>query len=310
MRISKIAGNAFTYLHCCRAVPEGFTGLLFKRLRPGSSTLVTYAHGEEILVARTSRQLKFMAWLAYSGSDFIIANSENTKNLVKKMCPRAKVVCIHPGVDSAAFAQAKADRGAYRLQCEWPVETIVVSTMARMEARKNHAAVIKAIKDLRQEGLPLAYVCGGDGEDRHKLIALVRDIGLQDWVRFTGTINDQEKKAIYAASDIYAMPSVQCGPMIEGFGIAFLEAAAAGVPSICGNTGGQPEAVLHGITGLVVNGTILEDVKNAIRVLAENEVLRAQMGREGVKWALEHDWAKVVEKTFSAIGALDGKSLN
>ena len=74
-------------------------------------------------------------------------------------------------------------------------------------------------------------------------------------MRFTGAVSDAEKKLIFAACDIHAMPSVQLGEMIEGFGIVFLEAAAAGKPSICGNIGGQAEAVLDGRTGLVVTAT-------------------------------------------------------
>lgn len=304
IRINRLVSNSFTYFHCCRAVPEGLLGLVLKRLRPRFSKLVTYAHGEEILAAQTSRQLKYMAYLTYRASDLIIANSKHTKRLVTNIYPRANVVCIHPGVDAAAFGEAKADSAAFREQCGWPAQTIVVSTVARMEPRKNHAMVIRALAELRREGMPLAYVCGGDGEERNKLVALAKDLGLAEWVRFTGTISDQDKIAIYAASDIYAMPSIQCGAMIEGFGIVFLEASAAGIPSIAGNTGGQSEAVLDGVTGLVVNGTNLEDVKMAIRVLATDKLRREQMGRAGIQWALDHDWSNVAAQICSAVSGM------
>ena len=97
------------------------------------------------------------------------------------------------------------------------------------------------------------------------------------------------------------MPSIQHGEMIEGFGIVFLEAAAAGVPSICGNVGGQAEAVVRGKTGLVVDGASLYDVKRAIRRLATDKSMRVMMGREGRKWAENHDWDHVVEATWEAI---------
>lgn len=303
-RINTLARNSFSYIHCCRAVPEGLIGLLVKRLHPRSSKLVTYAHGEEILVAQSSRQLKIMAYLTYRASDLIIANSEHTKRLVKSICPRANVRCIHPGVDAAAFAEAKAGRAALRAKSGWPTHTLVVSTIARMEPRKNHAMVIRALAELHKEGLSIDYVCGGDGEENNRLVALARDLGLSERVRFTGKISDEEKITIYMASDIYAMPSIRCGAMIEGFGIVFLEAAAAGIPSIAGNCGGQSEAVLHGVTGLVVDGTSLQQVTTAIRTLAMDESRREVMGREAIKWALEHDWSNVSRQTFAEVSAL------
>lgn len=84
--------------------------------------------------------------------------------------------------------------------------------------------------------------------------------------------------------------------MIEGFGIVFLEAAAAGIPSIAGNAGGQPEAVLHGCTGLVIDGANLAELKQAIRLLAEDVKLREYLGANGRKWAAENDWRSVAQK--------------
>ncbi len=100
-------------------------------------------------------------------------------------------------------------------------------------------------------------------------------------MRFTGAVSDAEKKLIFAACDIHAMPSVQLGEMIEGFGIVFLEAAAAGKPSICGNIGGQAEAVLDGRTGLVVDGADLDRVADALRSLVRDRALRQRLGRAG-----------------------------
>ncbi len=303
--IHQVVGSGDVVLHCLRAFPEGFLGLLFNMRYPGRSSVVMYAHGEEILIARTSGQLKAMAKRVYTRADLVIANSENTRRLVLELCPKANVVCIHPGVNAADFSSPEEDLHAYRSQWRWPAGTVVLSTMARMEPRKNHAVVIKALGELRREGLPVRFVCGGDGQERRRLTALVNDLDLQDWVRLPGAVSDQEKKLIYGASHIYAMPSIQVGEMIEGFGIAFLEAAAAGIPSICGDSGGQSEAVIHGKTGFVVDAASLSGVYQAIKNLVQDAELRAVMGREGKRWAAEHDWTKVVERTRAAIdGAL------
>lgn len=307
--IAKLVIDDAATIHCLRAFPEGISGLLYKLRRPRETCLITYAHGEEILIAKSSRQLAILASLVYKCSDLVIANSRSTERMVRGLCATAKIACIHPGVDIARFRQHKSDLAEYRRGWGWSCDTIVVSTVARMERRKNQAMVIRAIADLKNEGLSIAYVCGGDGQEKGELIGLAGQLGLGEWVRFTGTLTEEEKILTYRASDIFAMPSIQVGELIEGFGIVFLEAAAAGLPSVCGNVGGQAEAVLQGRTGLVVDGAKLEEVKNAIRLLATDGSLRDRMGHEGREWAGRHDWSKVAAETLSTIRSRVGREL-
>jgi phosphatidyl-myo-inositol dimannoside synthase len=307
--IATLAIDDAATIHCLRAFPEGISGLLCKLRRPRETCLITYAHGEEILIARSSRQLTILASLVYKCSDLVIANSRSTERMVRGLCSTAKVACIHPGVDIARFRRRKSDVAEYRRAWGWSCDTIVVSTVARMEPRKNQAMVIRAIADLNNEGLSLAYVCGGDGQEKDELIRLAGDLGLGERVRFTGKLTEEDKILTYAASDIFAMPSIQVGALIEGFGIVFLEAAAAGLPSVCGNVGGQAEAVLEGRTGLVVDGVKLEEVKDALRLLATDASLRGRMGHEGREWAARHDWSNVAAETFSTLRSRVGREV-
>jgi phosphatidylinositol alpha-1,6-mannosyltransferase len=305
--IHRLGGTGPVILHCLRAFPDGFGGALYKLLRPRSAMLVVYAHGEEVLIANTSRQLRLMAKCAYETADLIIANSESTRRLVNQLCPNSKTVCVHPGVDPLSFQAAAEEVAKYRASWGWPAGTVVLSAIARMEPRKNHRMLIRVLGKLRSEGLPLAFVCAGEGEERVHLVEMVAAMGLQGWSRFPGAVSEHEKRLLFAASDIYAMPSIQVDEMIEGFGIVFLEAAAAGVPSVCGNTGGQPEAVMDMETGIVVDGQNLYDVASAVANLATNPELRRNMGERGRVWAAEHAWESVVERTEEAIhAALNG----
>jgi phosphatidyl-myo-inositol dimannoside synthase len=302
--IQRLAGRKPVILHCLRAFPDGFGGALYKLLHPRSALLVVYAHGEEVLVADTSRQLRFMARSAYGTADLIITNSESTRGLVGQLCPEGRIVCVHPGVDAASFHVPAEKVARYRASWGWPAGTIILSTLARMEARKNHVMLVRVLHKLRSEGIPLALVCAGEGEERAHLLEMIAALELQDWSRFPGAIPEEEKRLLLAASDIYAMPSIQVDEMIEGFGIVFLEAAAAGVPCVCGNTGGQPEAVLDQQTGIVVDGRDLNEVAAAVHSLAINPELRRRMGERGRMWAGEHAWENVVERTQAAIQAV------
>jgi len=304
--LRRLRGPGHVRLHSLRAFPEGFTSYLYAKTSLRRSTLITYAHGEEIMIAKTSRQLGFMAQRVYSASDLVIVNSENTRGLVLDISPDAKIVCIHPGVASKSFAIGREEASSYRQSWCWPPEAVVLCTVARMEARKNHAAVIRAVSALRREGCPVAYVCGGDGPERPALEALARSLGVESWVRFPGPMPERDKQLIFCASDIHIMPSIQVGAMIEGFGIVFLEAAAAGKPSICGRSGGQAEAVKDGVTGIVVDGASEAEVCASIRRLAADSDLRRAMGEAGLSWAAQHDWGHGARLVREQVASLAG----
>ncbi len=288
-------------LHALRAVPEGLAAWTYCRIHPGTTRLVTYVHGEEVLVSQTSRQLRLLSRRVYEDSDLLIANSESTRRILEHAYPNVKSVCIHPGVDAQSFRAARKLREGVRSRLGFQENTIVVLILARMEARKNHAMLIRAIAKLRQQGMPIALICGGDGPERETLDTLTSELGVSQNVRFVGAISEQEKPMIYSAADIFAMPSITVGQMIEGFGIVFIEAAAAGLPTICGRTGGQREAILEGISGFSVDGTVLDDVTEKIRQLAISPELRRQFGDVGQTLAEQHDWSVLVQKVQSEV---------
>lgn len=288
-------------IHVLRAFPDGFAGYLVWRLNPYGTQLITYAHGEEILVAKSSMELSYMTRLVYGNSSVVIANSEHTRRAVLEIAPRANVVVVHPGVDCGSFRVNREAVELYRRGLGWEPGTTVVLTLGRMEARKNHAGVMRAVSLLRREGLSVAYVCAGDGVERGGLIELAKSLNMKSWVRFPQMVSEGEKRILFGASDLFAMPSIQSGAMIEGFGIVFLEAAASGLPSISGNNGGQMEAVQHGVTGLAVDGRRDEEIAAAIRDLVINVEQRKRMACAARQWAGQHDWQHVVCKTLAVV---------
>ena len=288
-------------LHALRAFPEGLAAYAYRAMNRRNTHLITYAHGEEVLVSQTSRQLKFIAEYVYGNSDLVIANSANTQKLLHKSYPHAKSVCIHPGVDVNAFYSDVNAKNEIKKKYGWSPETVVVLTLARMELRKNHAMVIRAAALLRDKGSPISVICGGDGEQRSGLEDLAKSLGISKWVAFPGAISEEQKPNLFASADVFAMPSVTVGEMIEGFGIVFLEAAAAGLPTLCGNTGGQPEAILHGTSGFAVNGESLREVSDVLEKLVQNEECRIRLGHEGRRFAERFDWSVLEREVESQV---------
>jgi phosphatidylinositol alpha-1,6-mannosyltransferase len=121
----------------------------------------------------------------------------------------------------------------------------------------------------------------GDGEERARLEQMVDRFGLRDRVSFAGGVPADALPEYYAAGDIFVHPNRVDGLDVEGFGIVFLEAAAAGLPTIGGATGGVPEAIGEGETGLLVSGTDKTELVAALETLAAAEVLRRRMGAAG-----------------------------
>jgi phosphatidylinositol alpha-1,6-mannosyltransferase len=138
---------------------------------------------------------------------------------------------------------------------------------------------VRAAARLRHDVPDLVVAIAGSGRDRPRLERLVHETGAP--VRFLGRVPDDALPALYACADVFAMlcRTRWLGLEQEGFGIVFVEAAAAGVPQVAGASGGAAEAVDHGETGLVVDQP--DDpaaVAEAIGALLSDPVRRAAMG--------------------------------
>ena len=192
---------------------------------------------------------------------------------------------IPPGVDTGAVAPLKApERRAARARLGLPATAPIVASVSRLVPRKGMDVLIEAANRLAPSYPDLVVAIGGDGRERHHLERLAAD-SLVD-VRVFGRVSDDDRAALLGAADVFVMACRNRwgGLEQEGFGIVFLEAAAFGVPQVAGDSGGAPEAVLDGVTGLVVKdpsdpGAVAE----AIRTLLADPPLRRRMGRAARK---------------------------
>ncbi|OOK68161.1 glycosyl transferases group 1 family protein [Mycobacterium kansasii] len=126
----------------------------------------------------------------------------------------------------------------------------------------------------------------GGGPYLQALRKLAKDRQVADHVTFTGGVPGDELPAHHAVADVFAMPcrTRGAGLDVEGLGIVFLEASASGVPVIAGQSGGAPETVRHNKTGLVVDGTSVDEVADAVADLLTDRDRAAAMGAAGRQW--------------------------
>ena len=277
--LRSVARNGRTVVHCARALPEGLAAWLASRL--GGCRYVCWAHGEDLITARSSREYELLTTRILRSATFAIANSRNTASLISSFgVSPTRIKVVYPGVDSQRFSPA-IDGGHIRRGLGIADDEILLLSVGRLQRRKGHDHVIRTLARLRSELPPLRYVIVGDGEEREYLNALAEQCRVGDRVRFVGQVADSDLPRFYAASDIFLMPNrVEQGD-IEGFGIVFLEAASSCRPVIGGNSGGVAEAVVNGRTGLLVSGTDEFELAAAITTLAANPQMRRSMGEAG-----------------------------
>jgi phosphatidylinositol alpha-1,6-mannosyltransferase len=197
----------------------------------------------------------------------------------------ASVVDIPPGVDVAAIEPLKAaDRRAARSRLGLPVAGPLVASVSRLVPRKGMDVLIEAAGRLAPTYPDLVVAIAGGGREATQLERLAGASPVT--VRMLGRVSDEDRAALLGAADVFVMAcrTRWLGLEQEGFGIVFLEAAAAGVPQVAGDSGGAAEAVLDGVTGLVVSSP--EDpgsVAQALRGLLADPALRRRMGRAARK---------------------------
>jgi phosphatidylinositol alpha-1,6-mannosyltransferase len=294
-RLAKVATDLFK-AHDCENVIFGASaplGLLAKSLRKaGAKHIVALTHGHEVWWARMPL---FSAALRRIGAqaDQMTYLGEFTRGAVANALLRedhSKLVHLPPGVDLSRFTPAAK---SVELQKKWGIEDApVIVSIGRLVARKGSDQLIKAMPEVLKHFPTSKLLLVGTGNYQKRLEKLVRNLKVQDSVVFTGRVEHDLLPDYFRLGDIFAAPcrSRYGGLEVEGLGIVYLEASACGVPVIAGKSGGAPDAVLDGKTGLLVNGRDHREVGVAVIKLLSDRPLRQKMGADGRVW-MEQLWS-------------------
>lgn len=167
-------------------------------------------------------------------------------------------------------------------------------TVARLVEHKGVDCAIRAFSLLAAEYPDLGYAVAGVGEARAPLEALARSLGVADRVLFLDGVSDSDLPALLNVPAVYLGVSRELFDKVEGFGIAMVEASASGVPVVGGASGGIPDAVRDGETGLLADAEDPGAVAGAVRRMLDDEPFRARLGAGG-RAAVEtyYNWTRV-----------------
>ncbi|MDT5173795.1 MAG: phosphatidyl-myo-inositol dimannoside synthase [Mycobacterium sp.] len=260
--------------------------LLAPRARQaGASRVLASTHGHEVGWSMLPVARSVLHRIG-DGTDVVTFVSRYTRSrFAPAFGPGAALEYLPPGVDSDRFRPDPAARAELRERYRLGGRPTVVC-LSRLVPRKGQDMLIRALPSIRRRADGAALVIVGGGPYLETLRKLARECGVADHVTFTGGIPGGELPAHHAMADVFAMPcrTRGAGMDVEGLGIVFLEASAAGVPVVAGDSGGAPEAVQHNKTGLVVDGNSVDEIGNAISELLTDRDRAAAMGAAGREW--------------------------
>lgn len=223
--------------------------------------------------------------LGLTRADQVVSDCEFTKKYLEQRYPALarKLSVIPDCVDCERFTPAAAP-GDLRARLGLGDGPILLTVSRLPTGRsKGHDHVMRAVADLRSEGVRLTYVIAGDGPDRPRLASLAKDLGIADAVVFLGRVSEELLPDLYRVCDVFILvSSFQMHgkqPQGEGVPLVVLEAQASGKPVITSRLDGSAEAIVDGETGLLVDPSDSPEIAAALRRLFGDSDARLCMGQ-------------------------------
>ena len=271
--------------------------------KAGVNRIVALTHGHEVW---WSKVWPFKLAMRFIGNnvDHLTYLGDFTRSEISRALSQQSaqaMVKIAPGIDTDHFAPV-SEAGELRRSLGLSEKKVIVS-VGRLVHRKGQDTLIAALPEILKHHHDAHILMVGEGPYRDYLEKLVKKFSVESAITFIGRIQYSDLPRYISAGDIFAMPSRSrlAGLEVEGLGIVYLEASACELPVIAGRSGGAPDAVLEGVTGLTVDGTKPEEVAAAVIALFDNPKMARDMGLAGRKW-IDSNWRwQICSDAFSAI---------
>lgn len=253
--------------------------------------VTVYTHGEEFSQEAYSPRADSRRAAALAAADGVVAVSSYTAELLQRRyrVPTVKVRCVHNGVDVAAYAEARQVDVAQLTGHRGGKQ---VMAAGRMVPRKGFDMLVEAWPLVLDRVPDAQLYLAGTGPLLKPLGARITELGLGGSVHQLGYVEEDALVALYQAVDLFTMPNrTMPDGDTEGFGLVFLEAAAAGTPSVGGRAGGAVDAIVDGETGLLVDGTDPGAIADAVEGLLLDDDRRGRMAEAAYAHACQNDWS-------------------
>ena len=274
---SIICSGNFDLIHCHTPTVSMMTRLAAKKARACGTVVAYTCHGFHFHNSSPKKN-----WLLYYPiekflsryCDYLVTINKEDYNRAKTFhCKNVRYI-PGVGVDTNRIREIQIDKATKRQEIGVPADGVLLISAGELIERKNHEVIVRALAQIQNPNL--YYAIAGKGPLKDDLTKLASDLGVSENVIFLGFRTDIFE--LYHAADISAFPS-----KIEGLGLAGVEAMAAGLPLVSSNVHGILDYVIDGSTGYAIAPNDVDGYAAAIKKLAEDPLLRENMGENCVK---------------------------
>ena len=286
--------NNYEFINTQFAIPTGPLGV--KLSRKYNLKNILSLHGGDIYDPTKKRSphnkwyLRRAVRKVLNNSNFIIAQSSNTKNNARKYYNPNKPIKIIP----LPYSPIKFKK-ASRKQLGLKQDNKYLISVGRIVKRKGYDFLIKSLAKLNNNKIHV--LIAGDGPEKQNLITLAKELNVLNQVHFLGFISEEKKFQYLDNSDIYVLSSVH-----EGFGIVLQEAMQVGLPIVATDNGGQVDFVKGGINGFLIKFGDENGMKKSIEKLINDKTLQSKMSRENKKKVKEFGLGKIAKSYLEVLG--------
>lgn len=288
-------------VYCAYPISNGLPMMIVRWLT--GCPYVVFCHGTEVLrdIHRGGVRKRLLRLVLRSALK-VVVTGEFMANVVSQLMDRANVVISPLGGDSKDL-----DPKTPPIEQLGEVDLMgrqVILTVGRVVMRKGHDMVAKALPLIRQECPQALWIIVGDGPDLPTVREIISRENQLSHTIFAGRLSYRDLSGLYARADCFLMPNRQIGYDVEGFGIVFLEAAIFGTPSVGGDSGGAPQAISVGETGLLCDGEDPADIADKVNTILKDDKLRQKMSANGPAWVAKHTWENWAVTVANAVAPL------
>jgi phosphatidylinositol alpha-1,6-mannosyltransferase len=209
------------------------------------------------------------------------------------------VITVNNGVNSMIF---KKTPGNSNVQARYkPRGERILLTVTRLYPYKGVDRMLESLPAISQAVPDVKYLIVGEGPDRQRLEDLTTRLGLQTQVCFLGRLELSEIVELYNLADLFVMLSREEPPDVEGFGLVFLEAAACGLPSVGGRSGGIPDAIDEGKSGWLVDPCNIEEIAATIIDLLKSPERLERASEFCLSTAPQKSWERAADRIWEEL---------
>lgn len=280
------------------AIVEPYAFLVFLSAKILNKPYYITAHGTfaPVFLSLPIKSLFFK--IAFKKAEKIFCVSNFTKNFLAKLIPEDNFIVIPNGVNLEKCKKREYCRG-------FKEGSPLILSVGVLRRRKGFHISIPAVAEIKKQYPHLKYYIVGRRNSPdyfNQLQELVRRYDLGENVVFLENLTDEERNYLYDQSDLFILSSIVDQGAFEGFGLVYLEANAFSKPVIGTLDCGAEDAIRDGYNGFLVPQNDVAALTRAILKILDNPELAKIMGRNGRKWAEEHEWDKIAEEYLRAYG--------